>query len=126
MIEQQVYNESDLSNFTGTNYYHLDYLNIKLTDGVAFVRDNFKAGWLISDISSIYFYDVKVKEHQDFLIVTLKINLDSTALLTFQADSDKPILYKQKYQYTDISDYFKGEEIKFYLIDGVLLLPSEY
>ena len=126
-----IYTKVDLEHFTGTELYHPDFLGINLTDGVAFVRDNFKCGWLISDIASMYNFDKGIlknrAEGNTFLIVTLKIDREKkTALLTFKEDSNTPILYSQKYEYSDIGEYFSDKELNFYLIDGVLLLPSEY
>jgi hypothetical protein len=84
----------------------------------------------MSDIEAINRFDKIIlnnkKDGNTFLVINLKINKDNTALLTFREDSNTPILYKQQYDYTDISKYFDGEELKFYLIDDVLLLESEY
>jgi len=122
--------ENDLKVFTGTERHHKDYLNLNITDGVKFLMEKCFCGWLISDIASIYFCDKKIiesKENNTFFVVTLSTNPTlQTATLIFREDTDTPILYKQQYQFTDINNYFEGNEIKFYLIDGVLLLPSEY
>lgn len=120
----------DLNQFTGTAQYHLDYLGLKLTDGTAFIRDELKAGWLMSDIASVWKCEAKVKD-KGFIVITLEINrAKKEATLIFSEDKDGEkyinVLYKQHYKYTDIADYYDGTLIKFYLIDGVLLLPSEY
>lgn len=44
------------------------------------------------------------------------------AIVTMKPDSDKPAMVKQQIKYTD----FPLEYVKLYLIDDVLLLPSEY
>ena len=120
----------DLNQFVGTSKYHLDYLGLKLTDGTAFIRDELKAGWLISDIASVWKCEAKVKD-KGFIVITLEIrNAKKEATLIFSEDKDGEkyikVLYKQQYKFTDIAEYYDGTEIKFYLIDGVLLLPSEY
>ena len=126
--------QEDLNNFHGTEGYHKDYLGLLLTDGVKFVMDNCKCAYLITDISSVYNHEPKVLENRKintFLCVTLQINPEEkTSEFFISEDKDGEnlinILYSQKYKVTDISKYFDGKEINFYLIDGVLLLPGEY
>jgi len=120
--------QSDLKGFTGTEHYYKDFLDILLTDGVKYLADNLKCYWLITDISSVYNTELK---DEGFLICVLKINKDDkTALLEISRDLDDgkavDLLYSQKYEYTDISENYDGNEINFYLVDNVLMLPSEY
>ena len=119
-----------LNQFSGTENYYNDFLGLKLTDGTAYLSQVCCCGWLVSDISAVYSFEPKIKENRkenNFLICCLNINKsEKTAVLTIKEDTDSPILYTQKYTYTDISKYYSGDEIKLYLIDGVLLLPSEY
>lgn len=124
--------EQDLSGFIGTEHYYKDFLNILLTDGVKYLAENLKCYWLITDISSVYNTDLIAEREKDgFFICRLKINKDDkTALLEICRDIDDgkavDLLYSQKYEYTDISENYDGDEIKFYLIDNVLMLPREY
>lgn len=126
--------EQDLDGFNGTEHYYKDFLDILLTDGVKFLAEKLKCYWLITDISSVYNNEPKVKENREvncFLVVRLRIDKEkSNALLEISEDldGDKPInlLYSQKYEYTDICENYDGNEIKFYLVDNVLMLPSEY
>jgi hypothetical protein len=118
--------ESDLKGFSGTENYYKDYLNLNITDGVKFLMEKCCCGWLISDIASVNFCERNIKD-KPFLIVSLLTNPTlKTATLIMKEDTNEPILYRQQYDYTDINDYYADTEIKFYLINGVLLLPSEY
>lgn len=106
----------DLEQFTGTmNYYKHWTGRCKYTDGVHYVAEKAGAFWLIDAI-------VSYKRKEPFQIWTLKKNPDNSAVLTMQEDADQPIKVKQDFAYTD----FPLDEIKFYLIEGVLILPSEY
>lgn len=105
-----------LGNFIGTTCYHQGWAGVKWTDGAAYLAEH-GAAWLLTDISSYY------PEHKEvpFQLWELKVK-DKKAVLTMREDTGAPVLVKQKYGYTD----FPEPGIKLYLIDGVLLLPSEY
>jgi len=128
--------EDDLSYFTGTEHHYKFNWNTIITDGVKFVIDNCKCHWLISDILTAWRFDNKLKaKYEDgnrFLIVEVKINHgdlkpnEPRVYYTMKEDTNTPVLYSQKYTYSDIHKYFKDGTIKFYLIDGVLILESEY
>tara|TARA_Y100000310_G_C20048847_1_gene519608 strand:- start:47 stop:403 length:357 start_codon:yes stop_codon:yes gene_type:complete len=111
--------KSKLKMFIGTEQYYKDYLGILLTDGVKYLMEECKCCWLISDIASIW----KTKNLDDFHIVEIK-KVENGAVLKIKSDNGIKIktIYKQEYEYTD----FILDEIKLYLINGVLLLPNEY
>ena len=124
-------NSNELSNFTGTENYYKDFMGLVLTDGTKYFMDNCRCGWLISDIAVINAMDKKILENRangnNFLIVSLKIDrINKKCEWNLREDSDEPILYSQKYDYTDIAEHYGEDEIKFYLIDNILLLESEY
>jgi len=128
---KQIITADDLIKFMGSERHHLDYLGLRITDGVKFFKDKCEANWLISDIASVYYCDKKIlsnkREGNTFLLVILKLNREKkTAVLTFQEDTDTEVLYKQQYKWTDLTEHYSEQAIKFYLIDGVLILPSEY
>jgi len=123
--------QNDLTQFRGTEHYYKDFMDLKITDGIKFFMEQARCGWLISDIAVINAIDRAVLKNKadgnTFLVVDIKINRAEKKLIwTLKEDTDEPILYQQKYDYTDIMNYYDGEEMKFYLIDNVLLLPSEY
>ena len=115
--------KQDLSRFTGTeNYWKGRFHKIKYTDGVKFLHENAECYWLIDLISSAQnlksIVDYLKKDY--FQCIELKV-LDNVG--TFEiTDGNSNILYAQKIEFTD----FPLDEIKLYLVDGVLMLRSEY
>jgi len=109
----------ELNQFTGTENYYKHWLGqIVYTDGVKYLVDKAGAYWLIDVIAS---YQPTIK-NVPFQVWVLKVNADKSAEATMYADADKPVLVKQAIKYTT----FPLDEIKLWLIDGVLILPSEY
>jgi hypothetical protein len=108
--------EQGLSQFIGTMEYHRHF-NINITDGVKYLAEVGKCFWLLDLIWSYQ------PQHKDkpFQVWQLEVK-GSSAVATMREDTDKPILVRQEIPYTD----FALDYIKLYLIDGVLLLPSEY
>ena len=111
-----------LDGFTGTTrYYHHLIGDFNYTDGVHYLAQQGKCYWLLDLIGSYQMSDEKVNKIP-FQIWELKVNEDKSAVASMKEDSDKPLLVKQRIPYTD----FSLEHIKLWLIDGVLILPSEY
>ena len=105
----------ELGNFIGTERYHKGYCGVNWTDGVAYLATH-GAGWLCTDICAY------APEHKEpFQLWELKVK-DGKGVLTMREDCDQPELVRQEYDYTD----FPEPGIKLYLVDGILLLPSEY
>jgi len=114
--------EQALRQFTGTEEYHRHWLGrITFTEGVHFLAEKAGAFWLIDLIAS---HQDRRLSNEEFQIWALTVNRDKRpmAMATCQADTDEPILRKQKIEYTD----FPLPTIKLWLIKGVLMLPSEY
>lgn len=112
--------EQSLEQFTGTEKYY-SYLNLKLTDGVYYLAKEGKCFWLLDIILS---YQPK---HRQVHFQLWELNIDEaedkrTAVVTMREDSGQKALVEQRIPYTD----FPLDYIKLYLIDGVILLPSEY
>ena len=106
----------ELKQFTGTqNYYKHWTGRLRWTDGVQYVAENAGAYWLIDAIASY-------RRTEHFQIWELKKHKDNSAVLTMREDTGQPAKVRQEIPYTD----FPLDSIKFYKIDGVLLLPSEY
>ena len=119
----------NLSDFTGTeNYYSNKHYPFVYTDGIKYLAENGKAYWLLDAIASWQGEPI-IKDDQDLSQIQfwrLKVNLDNSAVLTCERDSDD-IVCEQKIPLTD----FPLSEVTLYLCDmgtrqGVLLLPSEY
>jgi hypothetical protein len=109
--------QNGLSQCIGTTQYFIHWSRtLKYTDGIKFLADNAGGGsyWLIDVIAS---YNRK----EPFQLWELKVK-DTKAVLTMKEDRGEPTLVKQEITYTD----FPLDEITLYLIDGILLLTSEY
>ena len=74
-----------------------------------------QAYWLIDAI-------VSYRRKEVFQLWTLTLLGDHKAVLTMAHDTDQPLLLKQEIPFTD----FPLKSISLYLIEGVLILPSEY
>jgi len=128
LTEQEVRElESELGGFIGTEQYYrvLPFSPIVCTDGVQYLQLKSQCNWLLVDIIS-YQTDPRIAS-QKFQLWILKVDLEKqTAVLTMQSDSDRPVLVRKEYQFTD----FPLAEMKLYYIDDgtykVILLPSEY
>ncbi len=109
--------ESSLAQCIGTEqYWKNPTLHFQYTDGVKIMWESCEAYWLLTAISSY-------KRTEHFQVWELVVNEDDkTAILTMIEDTDQPILVKQEIEYTD----FPLESMTLWLIDGVLILPSEY
>lgn len=116
--------ESDLNQFTGTeNYYRHPLTDCVYTDGVKYVAEEAGAYWLLDAIFSY-------RRKEPFQIWKLTVSPEvgpgdirrTPAVLEMREDSDRPVLVRQEIEYTD----FPLFEITMWLIDGVLILPSEY
>jgi hypothetical protein len=110
--------KDNLRQCTGTEEYHRAGLGLIFTDGVKWLADDAECHWLISDLSIV--------AQMKFSKIPFQLwkfrSKDSVGLLTMQEDTGSPVLYEQKYEYTD----FPEGEIKLYVCDGIILLPSEY
>ena len=114
--------KSSLSHFTGTSrYIHDPFTGLMHTDGIGHLVDRAEAHWLLSDIGAVLGHHPKIKE-MPFQLWALVVDEENKAILTCREDCDTLVIYEQKYEYTD----FPVGTWKMYLIDGVLMLPSEY
>jgi len=114
--------KSSISHFTGTAPYIWNpFTGLIHTDGIEHLAQRAEAHWLVSDIGAVFRYHPKVKGIP-FQLWMLSVDDDNKAVLTCREDCDTPIIYEQNYVYID----FPVGTWKMYLIDGVLMVPSEY
>jgi len=114
---------ADLNQFSGTNHYYRHWaMRLVYTDGVKYVANDADAYWLLDAISS-YQTRTFLKDPmlQEFQVWKLTVNANDTVTLVCERDTNDVVL-SQEIAYTD----FPLDEIKFYLVEGVLMLPSEY
>jgi len=104
-----------LAQFYGTcQWWKNAALNFTYTDGIKYLWESCESYWLLTAISSY-------KRTEPFQVWTLTVK-DRIATLTMKEDKNLPVLVKQEIPYTD----FPLDEIQVWLIDGTLILPSEY
>ncbi len=110
-----------LAQASGTTVYHryskLESFPI-ITDGVYFLANAAGCYWLLDVIGS---YQRNKRLDRHFQVWTLTVNLEAQSGVV-RGYNDNVLIITQEIPYTD----FPLSEIKLYLMDGVLLLPSEY
>ena len=111
--------KENLPYFTGTEYYYRYYFGIKLTDGVKYLADSCECYWLL-DLVASYQIEPKIKK-EEFQVYKLRVKEDKSATIEV-SDGNKNILATQEIEFTD----FPLEKIEIWLINNVVLLPSEY
>lgn len=114
--------QADLAQFSGTTRYYQHWLRrFVYTDGVHYVAES-GAHWLVDAIASHQpelLLDPMLQQFQHWI---LKVDLNNqNAQLICERDSDNVVL-TQDIAFTD----FPLDEIRFYVVSKVLMLPSEY
>ena len=104
-------------NFYGTENYYKHWKGV-FTDGIKEMAEQFKA-YLLIDV--VFSYQDKKISLIPFQIWEITSTGDK-ATVEMKEDTDQPVLVSQKIPFTD----FPGGIFKMYLIDNVLMLPSEY
>lgn len=101
----------------GDTYYTNPLYSMKYTLGVKEFASEMRAYWLVDLIGIYYTKDIATRP---FLIVTVDVTGNS-AVITFKEDTYAPVIATKEIDYTDLP-----VSVRFYLIDGILLFPSEY
>jgi len=113
--------EDILNHCTGTSAYHkysiIPFFPV-LTDGAKLLADMAECYWLMDVIGS---YQTDAKLDKDFQVWTLEVDHEEESGVV-KGFNDTDLIITQEIPYTD----FPMEQIKLYLIRGVILLPSEY
>jgi len=112
----------DLHHFTGSENWYRHSLNRKVlyTDGAQYLAQHGGAYWLLDSIAIAQAH-VKAVKAEQVQVWTLKVNPDSTALLTCD-DGNGHVVYDQSIPFTD----FPLPEVKLYFCNNVIMLPGEY
>lgn len=115
--------ENDLAGFYGSeNFYRHAFGNLIYTDGIRYMAIEGNAYWLIDVIASYQSEPVISKNErlQDFQLWELK-KVGKGGVITCREDSDiKPVI-TQELEFADFPF-----DIKLYVENGTLLLPSEH
>jgi hypothetical protein len=115
--------ENGMAYMTGTSEYTRWsplFRNHVLTDGAKFIAESADAYWLMDAIASYHHKCMKDDMLRDFQSWKLKVN-DSAGVVSCDRDTNNRA-FSQDIPYTD----FPLDEIKLYVCNGVILLPSEY
>ena len=121
-MKEQKLTKVDLQQFTGTEqwYHHPIVRKVFYTDGIRYMAEMGEAYWLINEIA--FLQEQPQIARTEFQRWILQVNLEeSTAILSCD-DGNGRILHSKKIEYTD----FPLDEIKIYVANKVMLLPSEY
>ncbi|MDL2232138.1 hypothetical protein LJC63_00975 [Ruminococcaceae bacterium OttesenSCG-928-L11] len=88
------------------------------TDGVIALAEAAECYWLLDIIGS---YQTDERIDQSFQMWTLEVNLEAGSGVV-RGYNDTDLIITQEIPFTD----FPLEEVELYLMDGIILLPSEY
>ena len=88
------------------------------TDGVIALSEAAGCYWLLDIIGS---YQTDERLDPEFQVWKLEVNLEKN-IGVVNGYNDTELIISQEIPFTD----FPLDEVKLYLIDGVILLPSEY
>jgi len=88
------------------------------TDGVIAVAESAGCYWLLDIIGS---YQIDERLDPYFQVWKLVVNHDNSKAVVY-GYNDKTLIITQDIPFTD----FPLDDLKLYLMDGIILLPSEY
>lgn len=112
--------EEGIAQCTGTSTYWKHPIGkITYTDGIKWVADTAGAYWLIDLIAS---HQGNASLKREWFQLWEMTVTGRSAVVTCRHDTGTPPLVTQRIGYTD----FPEGTWKFYLIDGVLMVPREY
>jgi hypothetical protein len=121
--EEAVITQEELLQFYGTEQHYKHFLNqFVYTDGVQYLAKKAKAYWLLDAIASHQPKLLQDPTLKAFQLWRLVVDTEQkTAQLICERDLNDVVL-TQDIDYTN----FPLSEVKLYLVNKVLLLPSEY
>jgi hypothetical protein len=112
---------SELNQFTGSTTLYKHWLGFKYTDGIKYLAEENSCYWLLDAIFSYQTQHFLSNPNlREFQIWHLRVDNNSGVLIC-EWDTNQEVL-RQEIEYTD----FPLKQIKLYLIETVLMLPSEY
>lgn len=114
--------KENLDQFYSTeHYYKIGLTPILATDGVKYFAETCECFWLLDLITYNIF-----KLHQELgaLFIDIEVNKRGTVHIIARQDSNMPIVFEKKQK--DICKVIPTGSYKIWLMNNVLLLPSEY
>ena len=118
----------DFDAFTGSLNHYSHKLpmtpELRLTDGTKAFAEKMGAYWLMDIVATEFLPLLSEEDYIIFITVTVDDNNGAVIVGTDGDKGDGPVtLHTRNVEYTDLPT---GSSFKFYLQDGVLMLPSEY
>ena len=110
----------ELEQFRGSDIIYKYWLGLKYTAGIKHLAEIAQCWWLVDAIAS---YQPNLQDNpklQEFQIWHLVVQHNSGTLIC-EWDTNQEVL-RQEIEYTD----FPLSNIKLYLAENILMLPSEY
>lgn len=108
---------NNLEQFWGTeHYFNNPLIKYKYTDGVKYFAEHAGAYWLLQEINGCY---VKLGS-LSFLNIIVKSNKNKADIII--DDGNDKVLTKKHISFTDLPE----GEWQFFLMNNVLMIPSEY
>lgn len=113
--------KAELRQFTGTEQYYFNpmFKRFKYTDGIKYLAEETGAYWLLDYIFSSQPHGNLRGE--EFQVWKIKVNQDDSATIIVE-DGNDIVLTTFTIDFTD----FPLKEFDLWLIDKILILPSEY
>jgi len=121
MLELEKF-KAELRQFTGTEHYYFNplYQDMLYTDGVNYLVSTVSAYRLLDVIGTEFFPKQHSGQWDSFVVITLAVE-QRAMKISIQDGNDNDYLHKN-ILFTDFPD---GNWV-LWLVNGVLLLPSEY
>jgi hypothetical protein len=113
---------NDLTSFTGSETLYMQplYGKVRYTEGVRHVAEAGEAYWLLDAIIFSARHEPRL-QGEGFQVWTLTVHKSRAVLRCTDGDNDQP-LYVQRIPFTD----FPLDTIVLWLVNDVLMIPSEY
>ena len=109
---------TELERFIGTNNYYKHSITRKVyTDGVHYLAEKAEAYWLI-DLCMLN----KKADGHPFVVFDIEVDFDKNEALITVTDGNKNVI---DHQFIPITA-FPIKSVMLWLVDNVLMLPSEY
>ncbi|MBE9212822.1 MAG: hypothetical protein HC836_37515 [Richelia sp. RM2_1_2] len=112
---------TDLKKFYGSVNLYKHWLGLRYTDGIQYLAKEANCYWLLDAIASHQTKNLLSNPRlREFQIWHLRVK-ENSGILICEWDTNQEVL-RQEIEYTD----FPLSHIKLYLVEKVLMLPSEY
>ena len=111
-----------LDTFIGSEqFFRPSITPIIMTEGVKYFADTCECYWLLDDLTINLF---RLHQQLGYLFIDIEVNKRHTVHITVREDKDMPIVYDKKIR--DLCKLIPVGNYRIWLMNNVLLLPSEY